>query len=75
MSPVGTLVYSPDGKRLASCVEDEVKLWDAEIGHELLEIKKARGMSLVFSPDGHRLIGGGAEGVTIWDASPLPEKP
>jgi WD40 repeat protein len=75
---VGRVVYSPDGKRLASASSDKtVKVWDAQTGLELLTVEGHGGLfnGVAFSPDGHRLAAGTADGtVKIWDATPLPEK-
>jgi WD40 repeat protein/serine/threonine protein kinase len=74
------VVFSPDGKRLASGsnkgepdkqVVGEVKLWNAETGQELLSLKgHIRDVnSVAFSPDGKRLASASFDNmVKVWDA-------
>jgi WD40 repeat protein len=74
--PFASLVFSPNGRRLASSSGGEVKVWDAQTGLELLTFKGGgSGRSVAFSPDGHRFVSSGGGRVTIFDATPLPEKP
>ena len=68
------VVWSPDGRRLASCGDDDnVYLWDAANGTMLAKLQGHRGMvkNIAWSPDGRRLAScGGAGGgeLLIWDA-------
>jgi WD40 repeat protein len=52
------LDFSPDGKRLASASSDEVKIWDADTGNQLLRLRMHPGEEpwrVGFDPRGHRL--------------------
>jgi WD40 repeat protein len=68
-----TVVFSPDGHRLAAGgYDDMIRTWNADTGQPLgPPIKSATFgvMSLVFSRDGHRLAGTGRDGtaVRIWN--------
>jgi eukaryotic-like serine/threonine-protein kinase len=70
---VGSVAYSPDGKRIASGSGDHTaKVWDATNGKEILTFRGHRGavMCVAFSPDG-KLIASGSEDKTVkvWDAA------
>jgi eukaryotic-like serine/threonine-protein kinase len=74
------VVFSPDGKRLASVgscytqpsklVPAEVRVWDALTGKELLTLKglASANLNLAFSPDGKHLARPGDDSVKVWDA-------
>jgi len=75
---IGEIVFSPDGKYLASAsganvgVPDEVKIWDVPTGREILTFRRPNEhdgtKGLVFTPDGKRIASAGAGGIiTVWD--------
>ncbi len=69
---VVTVVYSPDGTRLASgSREGTIQVWDAKTGEPVHEMTGLSGLTeLAFSPDGTLLASAG-EGnvVTLWDVA------
>ena len=70
---VGSVAFSPDGKRLATASGDgTVKVWDAATGQETLTLKGHTSVStsVAFSPDGKRLASASRdETVKVWDAA------
>ena len=68
------VVYSPDGKRIATASEDKtVRLWDSSNGQEMLTLKGHTHVvrCVEFSPDGHRLYSCGWDRtIRVWDATP-----
>lgn len=70
---VPDVVYSPDGKLLASMgLDGQVKLWNANSG-ELWRILDSEvnefGSSIAFSPDGKKLAAACFTQVVLWDVS------
>jgi len=69
---VKSVVFSPDGHRLASGSSDNtVRLWDTDTGKPLATLTGHTNVvsDVEFSPDGHRLASAGADNtVRLWDA-------
>ena len=70
---VKSVVFSPDGSRIASCSSDGTfKLWDAKTGNIVATLDRDSGVvqSVAFSPDGAQIASGGHRPQTIklWDA-------
>ena len=61
---VRSVVYSPDGRTLASGGSGEIHLWNAATGEHRLTLPGG-GRSVVYSPDGRTL----ASGDSMWDAA------
>ena len=68
---VTTLLFSPDGKTIASGSADyTVRLWNAETG-ELMHTLTGHAytvQSVSFSPDGS-IVASGSDDIRIWDAN------
>ncbi len=67
------VVFSPDGRRIASASDDlTAKLWDSSTGHALLTLRghglPVRGVA--FSPDGRRIAtASDDQSVRLWDVT------
>jgi WD40 repeat protein len=62
-------VFSPDGRHLASIVEEGVTIWDVGSGAELRTLELGGPIQVVaFSPDGSKLAIGG-KGMDLWEES------
>jgi WD40 repeat protein len=68
-----TVVFSPDGKRLAVADGDSIGLWNTETWQPIGDFMKGHKkevMTVAFSPDGKRIISGSVDGtVRLWDAA------
>jgi len=70
---IKSIVWSPDGHRLASAgIDTTVRVWDAAAGEEILALRNQTTVlhSLAWSPDGRQLVASSNDGtIAIWDAS------
>jgi WD40 repeat protein/transcriptional regulator with XRE-family HTH domain len=70
---VTEVVFSPDGKQLATAGADQTaRIWNAATGQELLVISgHVSEIYIALNPDGTRLATAGVDGlVKVWDISP-----
>jgi WD40 repeat protein len=68
---VGSVAYSPDGRRIASPCGSDVIIWDPATGKDLLRLSGHSDYvgTAIWHPDGQRLVSTSAdESVKIWDA-------
>jgi WD40 repeat protein len=74
----GPLSFSPDGNRLAACLDEKIILWDVQTGQELASRKHnpATLCCLALSPDGRHLAAGGQKYVNLYNlnsSTPHPQ--
>jgi hypothetical protein len=67
-----SVVYRPDGRRLASASGDKIRIWNADTGQPIgapLTGHTSAVSAVAFSPDGHRLASASDDQtIRIWDA-------
>jgi WD40 repeat protein len=67
---VGTVLYSPDGKTLASGGDNTIRLWDVDTGQvrKILRGHQDSVQSVAYSLDGKTIASGGADDdARVWD--------
>jgi len=72
---IGSVVFSPGGKQLATNIDKTVRLWDTVTGREMFTLggDGARVISIAFSPDGRRLATGDSAGFMRMFALQVPD--
>jgi WD40 repeat protein len=77
--PGGCKGFSPDGRVLAWCDPDQIRLWDSETGKPVGSLPQANASAIAFSADGRYFAAGAtptgaaAPSVTVWIAPNLTE--
>jgi WD40 repeat protein len=68
-SPIFTIAFSPDGKRIASAgsLGNSLVIWDAATGKKLMTIFAI--MTVAFTPDGKLIAGLSDSHLKLWDAA------
>ena len=74
---IESLAISPDGKRIVSGSFATTKLWDIDMGTELMTISTDYAFyALAFSPDGKTIVAGAhdelKERIILWQSGPRP---
>ena len=65
---------SPDGRLVATCDGDGVRLWEADTGRELAHLKAGVCETVLFHPDGQSLISSSRWGLYRWPIRPDPDR-
>jgi eukaryotic-like serine/threonine-protein kinase len=77
--PTGRKGFAPDGRYLAWCEPDQIKLWDSETGKPVGALPQANASAIAFSADGRYFAAGAtrtgaaAPSVTVWKTPTLTE--
>ena len=69
LNRVESLMFSPDGRMLATGTEFAVRLWDVATRTEIATFPGGLHYSVVFSPDGRMLATGKVDAVRLWDVA------
>jgi WD40 repeat protein/tetratricopeptide (TPR) repeat protein len=63
---------SPDGRMVATCAGDGVRLWEADTGRQLAHLRAGSCGTVLFHPNGQSLISSGTWGLYRWPIRPDP---
>ena len=67
---INTLVFTPDGKTLASGSNDgTIRIWDTSTGTEMLSLPSDKFPALAISVDGKILTSSTTDNIQLWDVS------
>jgi WD40 repeat protein len=77
--PTGHKGFSPDGRVLAWCEPDQIRLWDSQTGKPVGSLPQTHASAIAFSADGQYFAasatgtGAAAPSVTVWKTPTLTE--